>query len=158
MRKGVLAAGGTGGHMFPAESLARELTGRGIEVALITDRRGAGFSGEVAALETHGIHAGGVAGGSLVTRLRGLIELGHGVLQARRLVARLGADAVVGFGGYASVPTVLAGARAGLRVVLHEQNAVAGRANRLLAGRAQAIATSFARLNLQKTNHQMNQS
>ena len=145
-RKVLLAAGGTGGHMFPAESLARELGRRGIAVALITDRRGGGFAGELAAVETHRVRAGGIAGGGVLKRLRGVMEIGLGVLQARRLVPRLGADAVVGFGAYASVPTVLAGARAGLRVVLHEQNAFAGRANRMLAGRAHAIATSFARV------------
>jgi UDP-N-acetylglucosamine--N-acetylmuramyl-(pentapeptide) pyrophosphoryl-undecaprenol N-acetylglucosamine transferase len=144
VRKVVLAAGGTGGHMFPAESLARELTGRGIEVVLVTDRRGSGFAGDLDRVETHRIRAGGIAGGSVAKRLGGLFELAIGLLQARRLIARLNADAVVGFGGYASVPTVLAGSWAGLRVVLHEQNAVAGRANRLLAGRAHAIATSFA--------------
>ncbi len=146
VRKVVLAAGGTGGHMFPAESLARELRDRGVEVVLVTDRRGAGFAGDLDQVETRRISAGGIAGGSLAKRLRGLFALALGLLQARRLMAGLDADAVVGFGGYASVPTVLAGSWAGLRVVLHEQNAVVGRANRLLAGRAHAIATSFARV------------
>lgn len=144
VRKAILAAGGTGGHMFPAEALARELRARGVAVALVTDRRGAGFSGDLGDVETHHISAGGVAGGSPLKRLAGLLRLGLGFLQARSLVRRLGADAVVGFGAYASAPTVLAGALSGLRVILHEQNAVAGRANRLLAGRADVIATGFA--------------
>ncbi len=144
VRKVILAAGGTGGHMFPAEALARELRARGVRVALVTDRRGAGFSGDLSDVETHHISAGGIAGGSPLKRLAGLLRLGLGFLQARGLVRRLGADAVVGFGAYASAPTVLAGALSGLRVVLHEQNAVAGRANRLLAGRADVIATGFA--------------
>jgi UDP-N-acetylglucosamine--N-acetylmuramyl-(pentapeptide) pyrophosphoryl-undecaprenol N-acetylglucosamine transferase len=145
-RKVVLAAGGTGGHMFPAEALARELLARDCAVVLVTDRRGAGFGLDLSQVEIHRISAGGVAGGSLFKRAKGLLSLAVGLLQARGLIQRLGADAVVGFGGYPSVPTVLAGARAGLRVVLHEQNAVLGRANRLLASRAQAIATCFAQV------------
>lgn len=139
----VLAAGGTGGHMFPAQALARELLGRGLSVALITDRRGGGFGPELPQVETHTISAGGLAGKGLLKKLHGILNLGFGLLQARRLLKTLDADVVVGFGGYPSVPTVLAGASRGLRVVLHEQNAVLGRANRLLARSAQAIATSF---------------
>ena len=144
VRKVILAAGGTGGHMFPAEALAGELRARGVAVALVTDRRGGGFGGDLTQVETHLISAGGIAGGNPLKRVRGLGMLALGWLQARRLVAASNADAAVGFGGYASVPTVLAASRAGLRVVLHEQNAVAGRANRMLAGRADAIATGFA--------------
>jgi UDP-N-acetylglucosamine--N-acetylmuramyl-(pentapeptide) pyrophosphoryl-undecaprenol N-acetylglucosamine transferase len=142
--KVVLAAGGTGGHMFPAEALAGELLARSCEVVLVTDRRGAGFGPDLGQVEIQRISAGGVASGNPVKRLKGLLSLAIGFVQARGLLKRLEADAVVGFGGYPSVPTALAGALAGLRVVLHEQNAVLGRANRLLASRAQAIATCFA--------------
>ena len=145
-RRVILAAGGTGGHMFPAQALARELLARGRPVALVTDQRGGGFGPDLPQVETHRISAGGVAGSGLVKKLKGLASLGLGYLQARRLLKGLDAQVVVGFGGYASVPTVLAGSHAGLRVVLHEQNAVAGRANRLLAGRAHAIATCFERV------------
>jgi UDP-N-acetylglucosamine--N-acetylmuramyl-(pentapeptide) pyrophosphoryl-undecaprenol N-acetylglucosamine transferase len=146
VRKAVLAAGGTGGHMFPAEALARELRARGVEVVLVTDRRGAGFGGDLADVETHHISAGGIAGGSPIKRLSGLLRLALGVLQARSLMRRLDPDAVIGFGAYAAAPTVLAGSFLGRRVILHEQNAVMGRANRLLAGRADIIATGFARV------------
>jgi UDP-N-acetylglucosamine--N-acetylmuramyl-(pentapeptide) pyrophosphoryl-undecaprenol N-acetylglucosamine transferase len=146
VRKAVLAAGGTGGHMFPAEALARELRARGVEVVLVTDRRGAGFGGDLADVETHHISAGGIAGGSPVKRLGGLLRLALGVLQAHSLMRRLDPDAVIGFGAYAAAPTVLAGSFLGRRVILHEQNAVMGRANRLLAGRADIIATGFARV------------
>ncbi len=139
----VLAAGGTGGHMFPAQALARELLGRGLSVALVTDRRGGGFGPDLPQVETHRISAAGLAGRGLLGKLRGVLALGLGLVQARRLLKAFGGEVVVGFGGYPSVPTVLAGASLGLRVVLHEQNAVLGRANRLLAGRADAIATSF---------------
>ena len=143
VRRVVLAAGGTGGHMFPAQALARALIARGREVVLVTDRRGGGFGPELPQVQTHRINAGGVAGGGLGRKLSGLWQLATGYLQARTLLKQLGAGAVVGFGGYASVPTVLAGARRGLRVVLHEQNAIMGRANRLLARHADRIATSF---------------
>ena len=139
-----LAAGGTGGHMFPAQALARELLNRGSKVALITDRRGIGFGADLPEVRTERINAGALAGGSLVKKLSSVGRLAIGYLQARGSLRRLKADTVVGFGGYASVPTVMAGAHRGLRVVLHEQNAVLGRANRLLAPRADAIASSFA--------------
>ncbi len=139
----VLAAGGTGGHMFPAQALARELLDRGLTVALITDRRGGGFGPELPQVETHRISAAGLAGRGPLGKLRGIVKLCLGLVQARRLLKTLDAEMVVGFGGYPSVPTVLAAASLGLRIVLHEQNAVLGRANRLLAARADTIATSF---------------
>ena len=144
--KVVLAAGGTGGHMFPAQALARELLARGFTVALITDQRGGGFGPDLPQVETYRISAGAVAGGGLIGKALGLARLAIGTFQARRLLKTLQADRVVGFGGYPSVPTVLAAGQAGLPIVLHEQNAVLGRANRLLAGRAKAIATSFEKV------------
>ena len=141
--KVVLAAGGTGGHMFPAQALARELLSRGIGVVLITDARGGGFGPELPQVETHHIRAGAMAGAGIVKKIRSTAELGLGYLQARGHIRRCGAEAAVGFGGYPSVPTMMAAAHRDLRVVLHEQNSVLGRANRLLASRARIIATSF---------------
>ena len=146
-KKVVLAAGGTGGHMFPAQALARALLDRGGAVALITDKRGAGFGEDLAQVEVHRISAAQIAGRGLFGKVKGALSLALGYFQARRTLKRIGAGAVVGFGGYPSVPTVLAGAHQGLRVVLHEQNAVLGRANRLLAPRAHAIATCFDSVN-----------
>lgn len=139
----VLAAGGTGGHVFPAEALAAELAGRGFRLALITDRRGGGFGGALADLETHHIRAGGIAGKRFTARIESVFELGLGMLQARSLLAKLKPDAVIGFGGYASVPTMMAATWAGLATAIHEQNGVLGRANRLLATRVRRIATSI---------------
>ncbi|HEX6093246.1 MAG TPA: UDP-N-acetylglucosamine--N-acetylmuramyl-(pentapeptide) pyrophosphoryl-undecaprenol N-acetylglucosamine transferase, partial [Dongiaceae bacterium] len=139
----VLAAGGTGGHLFPAEALAAVLIGRGYRVALITDPRGTGFGERMASVELHRISAGGVAGGSLVRRAQSVVQLGVGFFQARSLMAQLKPGVAVGFGGYASVPTILAASFAGVPTVLHEQNAILGRANRLLARRATRIAASF---------------
>jgi UDP-N-acetylglucosamine--N-acetylmuramyl-(pentapeptide) pyrophosphoryl-undecaprenol N-acetylglucosamine transferase len=139
----LLAAGGTGGHMFPAEALARELIQRGHQVALVTDRRGKGFGDRLPQVAVEHVSAGGVIGTSLVRRARSFASLALGLLQARGIVARTRPELAVGFGGYASVPTILAASRAGVPVLLHEQNAVMGRANRMLAQRAAKIATSF---------------
>lgn len=140
----VLAAGGTGGHMFPAQALARELLRRGLRPILITDKRAGSFGPDLAEqVETHQIAAAGFAGGDWVSKARSLARLFWGYLQARRLLKRAQPVAVVAFGGYASLPTAMAAAHGKHHLVLHEQNAVAGRANRLLAGRAAAIATSF---------------
>jgi len=138
-----LAAGGTGGHMFPAEALARALLARGQRVVLITDRRGSGFGPDLPEVTAYAIAAGGIAGTNITKRLKSLTRLGFGYFQARRHLRAAGAATVVGFGGYPSVPSVLAGAHMGLKVVLHEQNAVLGRANRGLARYAHCICTSF---------------
>lgn len=139
----VLAAGGTGGHVFPAEALANELGSRGYSLALITDSRGDAYGGKLAELETFRVRAGGIAGKGPIAKIRSVAELGMGTWQARGLLKKLKPHAVVGFGGYASVPTMMAATMSGLKTVLHEQNAVLGRANRLLAGRIAAIAVSF---------------
>lgn len=140
----LLAAGGTGGHVFPAEALASELMDRGCRLGLVTDKRGQAYGGALGELETYHILAGGIAGKSIPARIKSVAELGLGTWQAWRLLKRLKPDAVVGFGGYASVPTMLAATFASTPTAIHEQNALLGRANRLLAGRVDAIATSFA--------------
>jgi UDP-N-acetylglucosamine--N-acetylmuramyl-(pentapeptide) pyrophosphoryl-undecaprenol N-acetylglucosamine transferase len=144
MRPGpiVLAAGGTGGHIFPAEALARELVARGGEVALVTDRRGQAFGDRVPGVQTYRIHAGRFGGG-VVAKVIGVAELMLGIVESARRLRQLEASAVVGFGGYPSVPTLIAASRMGLPTVIHEQNALLGKANRLLAPRVRWIATSF---------------
>jgi UDP-N-acetylglucosamine--N-acetylmuramyl-(pentapeptide) pyrophosphoryl-undecaprenol N-acetylglucosamine transferase len=138
-----LAAGGTGGHLFPAEAVARLLVGSGAAVYLLTDRRADAFVASVPGAQTCQIRAGRFDGGPLYAAY-GLAELALGIVQARRLLRRLAPVAVVGFGGYPSVPTMLAASQLGLPTLIHEQNAVLGRANRLLASRAHRIATGFA--------------
>jgi len=139
----VLATGGTGGHVFPAQALARVLMARGYRLVLVTDRRGGNYGGLLGGLETHRIHAAGISGRGLTARISAVFQLGLGLLQARRLLRRLRPGAVVGFGGYPAVPTMVAAAQLGLKTVIHEQNAVLGRANRVLAPRALRIATAF---------------
>jgi len=139
----VLAAGGTGGHLFPAEALARELVRQGGAVHLATDSRADVFAADVPGVAVCQVRAGRLGGGP-VHSAYGLAEMALGIVQARRLLRRLMPDAVIGFGGYPSVPTMLAATRLGLSTVIHEQNAVLGRANRLLAPRVRRIATGFA--------------
>ena len=139
----VLAAGGTGGHMFPAEALARALLMRGRRVALMTDSRGEAFGERLPGVALHRVRAGRFSG-NILRKVLGLVELALGTFEAARHLRMLAPAAVVGFGGYPSVPTMLAAARQRRPTVIHEQNAILGRANRLLASRARRIATSFA--------------
>lgn len=139
----VLAAGGTGGHLFPAQALAERLVAAGARVVLATDRRADAFAQAVPGVEICRVRAGQIGGGP-IRAARGVAEIAVGFVQARRRLRLLSPDAAVGFGGYASIPTMLAALRLGIPTAIHEQNAVLGRANRLLAGRVGAIATGFA--------------
>ncbi|WP_193182846.1 undecaprenyldiphospho-muramoylpentapeptide beta-N-acetylglucosaminyltransferase [Nisaea sediminum] len=139
----ILAAGGTGGHIFPALSLGQALIARGIRVALVTDDRGGRYEGENPEVAVRRIRAASPSKGGIAGKAKAIVELGIGALQAAIHMKGLGAAIAVGFGGYPSVPTVRAAAFLGLPVVLHEQNAVLGRANRFLAPHASKIATSF---------------
>jgi len=141
--KFVLAAGGTGGHLFPAQALAERLVRHGAAVCLATDRRADAFAAQVPGVEIREIRAGRLGGNPLQSAC-GVAAMAVGLVQARRLLGRLHPAAVVGFGGYPSVPTMLAATQLGLPTVIHEQNAVLGRANRLLAARVGRIATGFA--------------
>ncbi len=138
----VLAAGGTGGHVFPAQALAETLLARGHRLALITDHRGAEYGGALGRIDTYRISARRLGGGP-VGILMGLLALGRGLIQARGLLKRLMPSAVVGFGGYPSMPTMAAATQGGYPTMVHEQNAVLGRVNKLLAPRVARIATSF---------------
>jgi UDP-N-acetylglucosamine--N-acetylmuramyl-(pentapeptide) pyrophosphoryl-undecaprenol N-acetylglucosamine transferase len=138
----VLAAGGTGGHLFPAEALARLLVDRGKSVHLMTDRRADAFAAAVPGVAVTQVRAGRLDRSPVHTAY-GLAEMALGLVQARRHLRQIVPEAVVGFGGYPSVPTMLAAAQLGYPTVIHEQNAVLGRANRFLAGRAKVIATAF---------------
>jgi UDP-N-acetylglucosamine--N-acetylmuramyl-(pentapeptide) pyrophosphoryl-undecaprenol N-acetylglucosamine transferase len=139
----VLAAGGTGGHVFPAQAVADALKARGYAVALVTDERGGDLHHRFPGVDVHRVKAGGIAGKSVLARIRSVVALGFGTLAARGILKRLRPACVVGFGGYASIPAVMA-ALGRYPTVIHEQNAVLGRANRLLAARADRIATAFA--------------
>jgi UDP-N-acetylglucosamine--N-acetylmuramyl-(pentapeptide) pyrophosphoryl-undecaprenol N-acetylglucosamine transferase len=143
----VIAAGGTGGHFFPAEALACALIARGHRIALMTDARsGALRSAVFAGHEQFVLSGAGLSGRGLLRAGRAALGLAAGTLAARRLLKRLDASVVVGFGGYPSVPPVLAARSLRTRpaIVLHEQNAVLGRANIFLSRRADVLALGMA--------------
>ncbi|MEG8026859.1 undecaprenyldiphospho-muramoylpentapeptide beta-N-acetylglucosaminyltransferase [Sphingomonas aerolata] len=137
----VLAAGGTGGHMVPAAALAAELTRRGHRVALVSDERGVRFPGLFEGIQTHVLPAGRFTGGPLgwakATR-----SMWRGRMMARELYRTFKPAAVIGFGGYPALPALLAAFANRIPTAVHEQNAVLGRVNRLVALRVDAIATS----------------
>jgi UDP-N-acetylglucosamine--N-acetylmuramyl-(pentapeptide) pyrophosphoryl-undecaprenol N-acetylglucosamine transferase len=151
----VLAAGGTGGHMIPAHALAAELKSRGHGVLLITDERGARFPGLFERVPVHILPAGRLGGGPI-----GFLKAGMSVIrgraEAKRLYREHRPDAVIGFGGYPAFPSLLAASAMRIPTVLHEQNAVMGRVNRLLAGEAEAIGIAYDKVDRLKPRHQAN--
>ena len=148
----VLAAGGTGGHMIPAHALAAELKSRGHGVLLITDERGARFPGLFEDVPVHILPAGRLGGGPLGwLKAAGSVLKGRG--EAKRLYREHKPDAVVGFGGYPAFPALLAASALKTPTVIHEQNAVIGRVNRLLAGEAEAIGTAYDQIDRLKSRY-----
>jgi UDP-N-acetylglucosamine--N-acetylmuramyl-(pentapeptide) pyrophosphoryl-undecaprenol N-acetylglucosamine transferase len=145
MSKGIvlLAAGGTGGHVFPAEALAYKLNERGYSVHLVTDSRAERYAGKFPADEIHVVPSSTIGSKNPVAVARSLWTLWTGMRAAKKLIARLKPVVVVGFGGYPTVPPLLAATRLGVPAMIHEQNAVMGRANKALASRVQAIAGGF---------------
>jgi UDP-N-acetylglucosamine--N-acetylmuramyl-(pentapeptide) pyrophosphoryl-undecaprenol N-acetylglucosamine transferase len=142
----LLSAGGTGGHLFPAEALALALEKRGVIVDLATDTRAAHF--KFPARAVHLIPSATLRARNPLALARTGARLALGGAKAWSLLGRLRPAAVVGFGGYPTVPPLWAASLHGIPTVLHEQNGVMGRANRLLAPRVTAIATGFRSLEL----------
>lgn len=139
----MLAAGGTGGHLFPAQALAEELVGRGFRIHLMTDERVRDYGKSFPAEKVH-IVPSATLSMSDPLRLPGrLLRLFSGYRQSRQLISGQGAAAVAGFGGYPSLPPLLAAAHLRVPSLVHEQNSVLGRANRVLSTRVTAVATSF---------------
>lgn len=138
----VLTAGGTGGHLFPAQALAEALSRRGHRLVLLTDVRGATYADRFPEAEVVTIPSASPSG-NLIAKLSAAWKLMLGGIAARRLLRRLDPVAVIGFGGYASFPALWAAGRRQLPILLHEQNAHLGRANRMFADRAERIALSF---------------
>ena len=140
----VLAAGGTGGHLFPAQALAETLTARGWRVVLATDQRGAQYAHEFPAEERLALDA--ATAKNPIQMVGAGFKILAGVGQARAAFSRLNPGVVVGFGGYPSVPALMAAVSQGRPTVIHEQNAVLGRSNRLLARWARKVAAAFPTL------------
>ncbi|MBW9062502.1 undecaprenyldiphospho-muramoylpentapeptide beta-N-acetylglucosaminyltransferase [Rhizobium herbae] len=145
MSKGtiMLAAGGTGGHLFPAEALAHELKELGYRVHLVTDSRAERYAGKFPADEIHVVPSATIGSKNPLKVAGSLWTLWSGIRVARRLMAKVRPKVVVGFGGYPTIPPLLAATGMGIPTMIHEQNAVMGRANKALAKRVKAIAGGF---------------
>ncbi|MBQ9090067.1 MAG: undecaprenyldiphospho-muramoylpentapeptide beta-N-acetylglucosaminyltransferase [Alphaproteobacteria bacterium] len=138
----IVTTGGSGGHVFPAEAITGALLKKGYRVAFVTDKRGSAFR-SLKNVQTYYLSAESVARRTFFQKITAGIKLVYGAIQAVWLLMRLKPALVIGVGGYASFPTVIAAQVCRIPTVLHEQNAVLGRANRTLAGGARLIATSF---------------
>ncbi len=138
----VLSAGGTGGHMFPADALARDLVSRGYQVALLTDVRGKKFEPFGAGVPVYVINSA-TLGRGLIGKAKSVLSLARGYFEARALLKKLKPSVVVGFGGYPSFPGVYAAQKMDIPTIIHEQNAVLGKANAMLADGAERIALSW---------------
>jgi len=139
----LLSAGGTGGHLFPAEALAHELAARGWTIHLATDERAGRFTGSFPAAEVHSLPSATIGGRNPVALAGSFWKIWRGVRAASRVIASVKPAIVVGFGGYPTLPPVYAATRRGVATIIHEQNAVMGRANKALAARVTAIAGGF---------------
>jgi len=140
----LLTAGGTGGHLFPAEALAQVLKASGCKVVLATDKRANAYAGSFPADEIVEIPSATPSGRSVPKMAKAALLLAQGTLKAMAIIRRLKPDAVVGFGGYPTVPPVVAASLLKVPTAIHEANGVMGRANRLLARRSSLIATGFS--------------
>src|SRR5580693_2870780 len=138
-----LAAGGTGGHLFPAEALGVELIRRGWRVRLATDSRALRYSGLFSRDTIDVVPSATVRGRSPWSLANTGIMLAAGTAVSLNLMRRLKPAAVVGFGGYPTVPPLIAAKLFGIPGIIHDANAVLGRANRFLSSRVSAIATSL---------------
>lgn len=145
MAKGniLLCAGGTGGHLFPAEAVAHEMVARGYTVHLAADDRVERFAGQFPAEEIHQIKSATFSSRNPVGLVRTLWSLWTGYRQSRNLLEHLNPVVVAGFGGYPTVPPLLAASRMKIPTLVHEANAVLGRANRLLGKRVSKVAIGF---------------
>ena len=141
----MLAAGGTGGHLFPAFALAEELKRRGVTVDLMTDMRGDRYGSGFPARTIYQVPSATLASRSPADVVRTTMMLARGTRAAFSILGRVKPSAVIGFGGYPTYPPLVAARLRGIPTAIHEQNAVLGRANKLLAKRVTAIATSFDR-------------
>jgi UDP-N-acetylglucosamine--N-acetylmuramyl-(pentapeptide) pyrophosphoryl-undecaprenol N-acetylglucosamine transferase len=135
----MLAAGGTGGHLFPAQALAETLVERGFRVHLMTDERVRDYGKSFPAQQTHIIESASPS----PKRPFGLLKLYRGYRAAKSIIKRERPSAIIGFGGYPSFPPIYAASSLRIPSAVHEQNAVLGRANKMLSTKVDAVAGSF---------------
>ncbi|NNC36793.1 MAG: undecaprenyldiphospho-muramoylpentapeptide beta-N-acetylglucosaminyltransferase [Hyphomonadaceae bacterium] len=139
----LLAAGGTGGHMFPAQALAETLKHEGWEIALITDVRGLKHAGKIPADPKIEVQAATISPRQPIKALIGVLKLYKGVRTARKFIKDWQPDIAVGFGGYPAFPAMRAAQSLKIPTILHEQNAVLGRVNRVFAAKADHVVSGF---------------
>ncbi len=138
----LLSAGGTGGHMMPAIALAQDLLSRGYQVEIVTDPRCRHYKELYPELMFH-VLTSGTLGKGIIKKISGGMKLGWGLVQAKALVKRLAPKVVVGFGGYPSYPAMSAAQSLKIPTIIHESNAILGKANQMLSGKAERIALSW---------------
>lgn len=139
----LLAAGGTGGHMFPAQALAENLKAQGWDIAMMTDARGRKHAGRIPADPILDVQATSISPRKPIAALKGVVTLAKGVRQAKAFIKDWKPDIVVGFGGYPAFPAMRAAQSLNIPTVLHEQNAVLGRVNRVFAKKAEIVVSGF---------------
>ena len=142
----IIAAGGTGGHMFPARAFADEMRARGWQVGLISDRRGMRYAQDFPADWSAEVQAGSPNFRKFWRLPKVLWKIQAGISQSKRLIRKHKPRLVAGFGGYPAFPALAAARRAGVPIIIHEQNSVLGRVNRRFAGHAKLVASGFERL------------
>ena len=138
-----IVAGGTGGHIFPAQAVAHQLLELNLQPIFVTDCRGMRLLDSRGGVPCYSVSAAPFPRRNWIKLTIGVAKLIFGLNQARVLIHRLAPAAAIGFGGYASLPTILMAAHMKLPTMIHEANTVIGRANRFLAPRVSAIATSY---------------
>lgn len=149
----VLTAGGTGGHVYPAEALAEELIARGYRLKLITDKRGKdNYKGKLGEIPNVAVWSGGIVGKSKLFKIKSLCKTMIGIAQAAWVLWREKPLCVVGFGGYASFPACVAAILSGTKLVIHEQNSVMSRTNRFLSRYADLVGQSFRKVKYAPTS------
>lgn len=140
----VLASGGTGGHMMPAEAVADKLISAGYDISVLTDTRGDAIGNVFQEIDRLVLKTSSHMGGGFLQKIKAVFSVLASTLTVRKHFRQKRPTLVVGFGGYPSLPAVLAARSMGIPYLLHEQNAVLGRVNRWMAGSSQAVALSVA--------------
>ena len=149
----ILTAGGTGGHVYPAEALAQELKARGYRLALVTDKRGKNnYHGALGEMPNFSVLSGALVGKDILFKLQSACKLALGILQSMYIIWKEKPACVIGFGGYASFPCAFAAALMGKELIIHEQNSVMSRTNRFLSKYASMIAESFSQTKYAPSN------
>ena len=139
----LLAAGGTGGHMFPAQALGERLNSQGWEIALMTDVRGLKHANNIPTEHKIQVEAASLSPRKPIKAILGILKLRRGVKTAKKFIKDWQPDIVVGFGGYPAFPAIKAAQSLGVPTILHEQNAVLGRVNRIFAAKADHVVSGF---------------